>query len=266
MSNKKNRNKPKPNPPQTPIPFKGWIVQPPIEALYKRLVKSFVDDDKAFETFKRNPQYSSIIGVPTIEQMFRFYTNLKDDGELYVKLPELAKMDTIGGPWLYPFDGMKYSANLIRYVDSLRLIRKHIGSLDGKRVLEFGSGFGGFFWVSSCIWKMTSYNIVDLTEAEDLAIKHSKALGLELKRGKPEAWDITIAEYSLTEQVGDDLWKYTAEYLEPVKTFWVRCNIFNDAVREKWIQHLRNTHGLTIMRENPDIVKQNSIVIGQRAD
>lgn len=242
-----------------------WIIQQPIENLYRRAVKGFIDDPKRFESFKRDVNYSSIIGKPANRQMYGFYNNLKQDEEVYLKLEDFADQDKIGGPWQYSFEGMKVSPNVIRYADSIRLIKKNFGTLNNKRIIEFGAGWGGLAYCIHKMWTPASYNVIDLPEPMDLQVKHSKMLGVTIEKGMPShETDFSIAEFSLTEQMGPELYEFTKMYLFCSPEIWVRCNVFDADENKRWVKFVEEKYDIQVTREDPDYVRQNSIIVGRR--
>lgn len=243
-----------------------WVVGPVTERNYLAQIRAFLTMPEHFENFKRHYLYATVIGQPTIQQAYGFYMKLREDKELMAKLPEFGKMDKIGGPFSYPFDNIFYTLNLIRYANSVQLISKHLGSLDGLQVCEVGQGFGGLAYCCHQMWKPAAWNIIDLEESMDLAVKHNEMLGVKLIKGQPESYDLAIAEFSLTEQRGQELFDLTEKYLFPATKIWVRCNIMEEEPRAKWFEFVGKKFNLNIQNEDPVGVYFNKIVVGNRKD
>lgn len=243
----------------------GWRVGPFIESQYRQTLRDILNDQKQWDSFKRNQLLLAVWGQPSIPQFKGMYNELRSCPEVFLKLPEMARMDKVGGSWVYSLEGTSYSRNLIRYADSIRLINKYIGSLDGLKVLEFGSGFGGLAYCASQVWKLSSWGVVDLEEAQKVAIRHSHELGLEIATGgNVEDCDLFVAEWSLTEFVGAKLWEATEQYVMRAPQVFIRCNIVDPRIKEHWLEHLKTQFKVTVLREVPDTVKFNSIIVGTR--
>lgn len=242
-----------------------WRIGEVSERLYRGQIVSFLELPQAFNTFKSNPHYISVIGAPSIHQAMPWFRLIKEDPEVWKNIDEFMRADSIGMPNLYSLSGKKISLNLIRQINTIQLLKKEFGSLDGKRIVEIGAGWGGLLHCIKTQWKPASYNVVDLPEAMDLVEKHSEMLGHTVTKGMcEEPPDLAIAEYSITEQDGQELMDLTTDYLFPAKNVFVRCNVYDQAARKRWVDLMQVNFNLSISQENPDIVKFNSIVVGRQ--
>ncbi len=243
----------------------GWRIGPDAEKQYRKSLQAVLQEQKYWDIFKKDNFLRSVWGEPAVMQAFQMYQELKGVPEVFSKFPDMAKMDAVGGAVVYPVENALYGPNLLRFADSVRLVHKYVGSLDGLKVLEFGSGYGGLAFCSHQVWKPASWHIIDLQEAMDVAVRHCDQLGVKVSPAVDgEAYDLFIAEFSLTEMVGNALWEATDKYIMTSPRIFIRCNIIDDAVREKWILKLREEFDLTILREVGDSVRFNSIVVGKK--
>jgi hypothetical protein len=247
------------------IDINGWRIGPFMESQYRQVLRSVLKDQKQWESFKRHQLLMSVWGQPTLNQFFGMYNELRSVPEVFLKLPEMVKMDRVGGAWGYPLENVFYSRNLIRYADSLRYMSKYFQSLDELSVVEFGSGYGGLAYCAHCLWKPASWHVVDLQEAQDVAVKHCGELGVKIAPASSgEVPDLFIAEFSLTEFVGQKLWDLTDTYIMSAPKVFIRCNIVDDGLRAEWVNKLREEFNLTLLREAPEAVRFNSIIIGTK--
>lgn len=235
------------------------------ENLYRGYIQGFLDNEEKFKRFKNHSHYKRIIGEPSAWQGIVWYDLLRKDPDLYKNVDEFIKADSIGGPPVWHYDDKKISSNSFRYMNSINLLKQAFGSLDGKTIFEVGSGWGGLAHCILTQWKPTSYHILDIPEAMDLAVKHSQLLGhTNIQKGQPDfVPDITIAEYSLTEQTDESLYDMTSTLLLPSKNIFVRSNIVDKAWFAKWLGILQTNFELTVMKEEPTVVDFNIIVIGK---
>lgn len=238
-----------------------WNVGTSTQKMYLFLVNKALTDEKTFTRFKANPLYKGVIGCPSIHQAIGFYGLLRKDVDLLNKLDDFSRMDTIGTPERYSIGYKILSLNCLRYANSVQLLKKEFGSLDGKTVFEFGVGFGGLSHCIQSVWK-TDYYIYDLEPVMDLAVKHSANLSKVVKKGIPDRPDLFIAEYSLTE-LGEDLYWFTDIHLMHSKNIFIRCNLVDKNEKTKWLKYLETRYQITTYLEEPNAVETNCIVIGK---
>jgi putative sugar O-methyltransferase len=205
-----------------------------------------------------------VVGEPHPLQAIRNFREAITDKDIARNVDTFLKADKLGRPTLYYIDNRAMSLNITRYMNSISILKKEFTSLDGMKIFEIGAGYGGLLHCIKTQWNPASYNIQDLPPVMELAQKHSKLLGHEVNLGQPdEEVDLAIAEYSITEMNEPTLTDMTTNYLFPAKRIFVRCNVVDKAVRNNWYDMLRTNFDIIVMREVPDIVQYNSIVVGR---
>ena len=238
-----------------------WTINA-MEGFYIRFINAALENEATWKVFKTPTAYTAIIGQPSPSQAYGFIKKMSEDTKKV--LPQLMKADEIGSPPKFKFGAEYLSLNLCRYIDSVCLLEKEFGTLDGMNITEVGAGWGGLAHAIQTRWRVGSYHIIDLPEAMMLAAKHSKALGIHIFMGSSiYDVDLAIAEYSVTEQTGDDLERLTRDYLMTAKNVFVRSNFQNDVVRNNWVKKLETKFNVTVYPEDPVGVRCNFIVVGK---
>jgi hypothetical protein len=236
-----------------------WIIRKDTEQRYRNLCQSFIDNETLFNSFKSNKMYRAIVGDSDTFEALHFYRTVKETPSVLSFMPEFAKTDYLGSPQPTP---LKYSRDIMRYAQTVCYLEKYFGALDGKNVLEFGGGYGG---LAACIMKRWSvaYNIVDLDEARNLAIKCLSREGLALTDFGDNI-DLFVAEYSLTEMTPEALYGYYTKYIKPSKAVFLRCNLASRTERLFLENHLQEDFKTIIsFDEKPETRKPNVVIIGK---
>lgn len=242
-----------------------WRIGPDAEKHYRDLIAGFLVNEGRFKAFRQDRFYKLVIGEPDAIQSHTFFHKLPDS--IKKDLDKYVKADEVGSPHRYKIDGQWISPNLCRYLNSVMLIEKEFGSLDGWHVAEIGCGFGGLANAVNIRWHVASYYVSDLPEPMELAVKYNQQLGVSIHQGpSPYPLDLGIAEYSLTELEGDDLITLTRGLLMPARNIFVRCNIKDELRRKQWIDILREKFEIQMYDEEPATVSFNKIVVGRSED
>jgi hypothetical protein len=239
-----------------------WSIGNQSKDRYKEVIQTFLKDEGAFKSFKQNRFYSSIIGSPSIPQAIGFLSSCIQLPIIKDNLEKLKKADDIGNPVKYTFGTHTLSLNLIRSFDSLRLLQKEFGSLNGYSIIEVGVGYGLLCHSIQAVWNIQRYCIYDLEPAMDLCLKHSSLLNINnvYKEDLKEP-DLCICEYSITEQSEDELFRLTSKYVLTSKNAFIRCNIENQSLKEKWLELLKKRFEVKVYEEEPSMLSVNCIVI-----
>jgi len=239
-----------------------WIITQKEQEKYLNEVKGFVGKNN--KAFLCSRLYSSVIGMPPAIQALNFYAEIMKDTDIYNKIDAFLALDNLGHPSKMKMkDGKWASCNATRYLDSIRLLKKHFGSLDNMNIKEIGVGFGGLLHCIKTMWKPNAYHIVDFVEVLNFVRQNASCLNHTVQINNIVNNDLSIAEYSITEHTEDTLFELTDKHLMTANNIFVRCNILDNDLKTKWLNHLKTRFNITVEKELTDAVKMNCIVIGK---
>lgn len=169
--------------------MRNWIVKGQQLERYLQACKDAVNN---ITTFKRDERLHAI---------FEHCPKCIAD-EYYKLLPEemINKVwtnDFYGSPKLYNYGQKKYSTSTLQYVGVLNNLIKYFGSLDGKRIVEIGGGYGGQCRTVYDLFTPECYHIIDLPEVCELQKRYCQAKCFTEPTG--QEYDICISNYALSE-------------------------------------------------------------------
>ena len=240
-----------------------WIIGPEEQNKYLTELRGFVATGN--KAFLCNRLYKSVIGSPPTAQAIAFYYGIMKDKEIYAKIEDLLKLDTIGAPTQVKVKDKRFvGLNTTRYLDTIRLLKENFNNLNDYNITEIGVGFGGLAHCIKTMWNVKNYHLIDFTEAINFASDNLKQLGHTSQRGAIYNSDLAIAEYSITEHTEDSLFELTDKHLMTAKNIFVRCNILDNRLKEKWLNHLKTVFDISVSTELGDVVKMNCIVVGKK--
>ncbi len=151
----------------------SWLIDNGMQNSYSNAVKKATEDDEYFKIFKSQGEYNSIVGMGSVEQVLPFISFIEENcPEINEYWKEIAENDKYGGLGLFKHHDQNISVNTLRYAKTAAEIYKYIGSLHGKVVTEIGVGYGGLAYVLSRVFDIEKYNLVDLPEVQNLALKY----------------------------------------------------------------------------------------------
>lgn len=241
----------------------NWIIGNTDKQRYIDYCKSAVRDDDVFSKFRQNTFYRSVIGAPTINQAVLMYSELMKYNHIVDKIKDYIKLDFIGQPIVYNMHDAYISLNLIRYLDTLRLLHLNFGDLDKQNILEIGCGFGGLAYCIKTTYEC-NYYILDLAEAMSLQKKVNDTLDTSLITTACHDIDLLIAEYSISELDYTAQKFYFDSYISKSKKFMLRYNCTNIDTVRNFLNLLRSKFDVTITNEIGNDVSFNKILIGKQ--
>lgn len=136
--------------------------------------------------------------------------------------------DFYGSPRLHNYGQRKFSTSTIQYVGVLNNLIKYFGSLDGKRIVEIGGGYGGQCRTVYDMFTPECYHIIDLPEVCELQRRYCHAECFTEPTG--EDYDLVISNYALSEILDNKL--YIDKILSRSKHGYITCN--TDMVKLDW--------------------------------
>lgn len=213
---------------------------------YCRVIRSFFADDEKYYNFRRHPLYQSIIGSPHPMQAMAMYRTSISNGKIKPHLDTIIKKDMEGNPHiLHMNDGVRISANVGRYLNTICEIETHFGSLDEKKIIEVGVGFGFLKYIIELLYNDTRYMGIDFTESLMLAEKFSGKLCNEVT---PIQCDLLIAEYSLSENSIKTMLDYVDSHIQHANNVFLRTMLL-PTEREILIDRIERTHTVHVKKE-----------------
>lgn len=166
---------------------------------YLRACRAAATNSIEFDTFKRNPHYTTILEHVDTEQGMQYYEYIKDK-DLSL-LPKFMENDIVGCTIKMQTPIGNISPTTLRYIKNALEINDNFPSIES--VIEVGGGYGGLYKTLSCI-KPLDYSIVDLAEPLMLVKKYLKYFGLQATLMTSDVlqdrtYDLFISNYALSE-------------------------------------------------------------------
>lgn len=133
---------------------------------YISAVIEAVLEDKKFNVFRSDSRYCEILEHTSFQQGEEYLQHIlksRDISDETISL--LRKIDQQGGSKKYEFKSIGLLApSMLRYLSVLTDIVNFHGSLENKKVVEIGAGYGGQAMLINSLFNVEKYTIVDLPE------------------------------------------------------------------------------------------------------
>jgi putative sugar O-methyltransferase len=172
-----------------------WMVT---ESIIKDYLTACKEAD--INDFKRDKRLTAIWEHCPKHVAWQYYLFIMDN------LAELLEYnytnDKRGNPLLHEFDKYKFSTSTLQYIGVMvNIIKLCKITLDGKRIVEIGGGYGGQCMTIMDIFKPKCYHIIDLPEVSDLQSRYLAGYkGVKcLTKASGEEYDLVISNYALSE-------------------------------------------------------------------
>lgn len=250
--------------------FKQWDVNRIVVNDYSDIVDDAINNESTFQNFKREPKYTSIVGMCNELQAKKWLERAeKAFPQVIESIDTFKKNDAIGSPGLW--DSKKYgmiSSDTMHRINTLCDIEKYFGGLNNKNVVEIGVGYGGLCFVLSSFYDIKSYELVDLDNVVALSKKYLTALNVETNSGETEDFDLTISEFCIAELDKKGISDYYQRYIQKSKSIYLMMN----PVPHKWPEkRLSDFHDILtedfeieIHEEFPKMVDFNYLIVGHK--
>ncbi len=175
---------------------------------YKNICKLAYEDDTFFNTFKTNKYYNEILEHVTYEQGLLYLDYLNANFPEFIdNLDAFKKNDEYGRcKAYYYYDNVGYiSPTTLRYIKVAHDI-KSLFDLNGKKVVEIGTGYGGQCFILSQMFNIKEYCLIDLDEVLLLNKKYLDKLNTRCRPiniseldNIEEEFDFVISNYAYSE-------------------------------------------------------------------
>lgn len=155
--------------------------------IYPTLCHELASDEARFANFKRDPLFTLFaenLGEKEGEEELRALS--AHYPALLKELKCKVRNDAIGNPRSFSYESHgSFSPATLRYARIAGQLKQRFGSLEDKRLLEIGGGYGGLCTVLSDLFSLKSYTIIDLPECLELCAHYLTAQKIK---------DVTLVE------------------------------------------------------------------------
>lgn len=226
-----------------------------------------------FTTFKSQPAYHAIlehadfaVGRVCLDYIAKHRPTLLD------LLPKFAENDTIGSPGTCTYPEGTFSPTTLRYAKVLAELEILFGKLDDFTIVEVGCGYGGQAKIIQDAYKVQSYKIIDLPEAEALTLRYAQHFGFKCEPyGGAQTIDLFISNYAFTELSVELQLDHLAKIIPHCKRGYITCNFLsggygvNSLSLGAIIDRMRSIgHDVELIREVPLTYGGNTILVWGR--
>lgn len=244
---------------------------------YRGFCLKAATDEATFNNFKRNRGYQQILEHLSFKHGKSHLKYIKDHyPHLLAHWPKFSENDRLGNPVTFKFSKLgKASPTTIRYVKILGDLEKHFGSLDDKKILEIGGGYGGQCKIVCDVYSPEQYTIVDLIEPLMLTEKYLSKLKVSENHTihfhspeeiSPEVFDVCISNYAFSECSKECQQEYLEKYLLRSSAGYMLYNKLSSSLTIYSIEEIREMfiqsgYDVTITREDPLTSPNNKLMI-----
>jgi hypothetical protein len=174
---------------------------------YKQICKMAYENDEIFNNFKRDDNYNFVLEHTDRNVGLGYINYIKNTKIDLSKIDKFKQNDEQGSPIRYSYEepyGL-ISPTTLRYIKVLSEIEMLFGSLDGKKIIEIGVGYGGQSKMIMDYFNVAEYNYVDLPEVLNLTQKYLKKYNYEntnfydYENLPDKEYDFIISNYAFTE-------------------------------------------------------------------
>ena len=167
-------------------------------------------NDKFFKKFKQDPTYRVILEHVNESTGREYFNFIKDNyPHLVQEFGKFQSNDLLGTPSVYHYPEIgRTGPTTLRYVKVLGDLEAFFGSLDNKKIVEIGCGYGGQCLIIAKAYNFEKFFIVDLPEPMMLITKYlnwHKVGNFQCLNPKDlplqESYDIVVSNYAFSECV-----------------------------------------------------------------
>jgi len=251
-----------------------WLADKIIADRYNAIVNNCLVDTYCFNNFKNIADYTSIVSQhPPYGQ--KYYDRILSEApkKLYLKLPQIAKCDTIGNPVVDRYvdsecfkDDLIISACNLRYVNTVMELDRYFNFGEKNiNVVELGVGFGGLCFAASQWFNIDKYCLLDLENVQALATKCLDQLGNTTHTTEvPTRIDLLISEFCLSEFDDNLISNYYNDYVSKVERVYLRFNLHDEQRKAAFLEKIGNDFDYVVEDEWPKTHWPNYVIIGTK--
>jgi putative sugar O-methyltransferase len=201
------------------------------------------------QNFRRNFDYREILEHVDFRTGQLYLDRIKSLGFdvnqlIRIGLPN----DSYGNPRTYKYENLpRVSPTTLRYLAVACEISTQFDSLDNANIIEIGAGYGGQLAILSRMYKLESYSIYDLPQAQELTKHYLTSAGVDLtpkmldvNQVKAANCDLIISNYAFSELPSDIQMNYLTNVLANSTRGYLIMNSgkLNETGRSKGKLHL----------------------------
>jgi hypothetical protein len=238
------------------------------ESSYLGTVERAMQGGNVFNAFKSIPSWYAVVGYGCATSAMHSAKKTYNTPEVQANLAEFAKNDSLGSPPTLKLTYGTFGYDTLRFSESVSYLFKQFSDLSGKRIVEFGSNYGG---LARCIliqWpSVKAYHCLDLEPVQTFQRKYMSNLPFEhpaIVFDEPtEQGDLFISEYCLTEFTDDDLYALYERYCKNAEGGLIRCNLADKKRERVFLDTMRQDFSIEVTPE-PEVRSPNKIVVFRR--
>jgi hypothetical protein len=235
------------------------------EKPYVELVERALTRPLLFNSFKQQVPWFTVVGRIDPWHGIQCAKSLSEFPEVKANLPKFALNDSLGSPATVRVWGNQYGIDTLRFAESVSYLFKTFGDLNGKRIVELGSNYGGLAFCILQQWpNVAAYHCLDLEPIQTFQRAYLSKLGVEssaIQYTEPEtAPDLFISEYTLSEFTDDDLYPLWERYGVNAGACLLRINFSKGEREAAFLNKVRENFQIEVTAE-PAIREPNKIVV-----
>jgi hypothetical protein len=237
---------------------------------YKNICLEASNDDKIFNNFKNHPEYVGILEHVSHESGLEYLQHILNTNKLKLdqnSIDIMKKIDFYGNPKRFNYDIVgDISPTMLRYFSILGDIDRLYGSLDDKKIVEIGAGYGGQSMMIHLMYNVKQYIIVDLPEVVGLIKKFLEKNNIDMSKymfytldNLPNIYsDFAISNYAFSECYKEIQDIYIDKIINRSKNFYMIVNFISDTLVYNKEQLLERLNGnIQVYPETPTTTSTN---------
>lgn len=196
-------------------------------------------DDNVFNSFRSNKIYTSIVETVNYRTGEDYLRNAIAQNKWiseYIKDFEIS--ERVGSPQLFKYrygflnlQKTLLSPTTTRYIKVLSDLISLFGSLDNKRIIEIGGGYGGLCKIIFDVYNPKSYTLMDLDPCLDLTKKYLDSFEINAVDYKninadfsDRDFDLVISNYAFSELARGTQDEYVRKIVDKSRAGYMLCN------------------------------------------
>lgn len=245
----------------------SWNIKEEVMAAYLEVCREAAENLEVFGRFKQMDAYTAILEHTSHRIATSYLELIKLHNPSLLDYKKFWNNDRIGGALKQHFphnDGFIIaSPTTIQYIGVLSNLIDLYGNLDGMKIIEIGAGYGGQAKIIQDMFKVASYDIVDLKEPGMLQKRYLNEFDyicniISVMPRPPWQWDLVISNYALTELSQELQIEYLNKFLLHSKHGYLTCN-----ADLQMLPKIKERFGMNAVSVLPDIEteRENNFIV-----
>lgn len=243
---------------------------------YKNICEQACSNEEIFKNFRSNKSYQIVLEHVSQSRGWEYFKHIVEKNN--IKLDEITvkhcqKVDEHGNPTRFNYPKFEnISPTILRYLSVMGDIQRLHGSLNHKKVVEIGAGYGGQSMLINLFYDIKEYVIIDIPEALCLIKKFLQINNVdtkkyrflspeEIKTIELEDFDYLISNYAFSECYKNIQDLYIEKIINKTKNFYMIVNFLSDMSYS--LEDLINkiNGNVKILEEEPNTSTSNKLLI-----